>query len=94
VIQSAAEDIVQSEVGAGDFDEVPDPDAFAVVVDVDDSALPLAAGTAALVSPSDDDEEPLSAPDEPESADPSSPFDDAPDRVAARWSFLAQPVPR
>jgi hypothetical protein len=96
VIQSAAEGIGQSEVGAGDFDEVPDPDAFAVdvVVDVDDSAFSLAAGTAALVSPSDDDDGPLSAPDEPESADPSSPFDDAPDRIAARWSFLAQPVPR
>jgi len=96
VIQSAAEGIGQSEVGAGGFDDGPDACALAVDVDDDvddDSAFPLAAGTAVLVSPSDD-EDALSAPDEPESPDPSSPFEDAPDLIAARRSFLAQPVPR
>jgi hypothetical protein len=111
VIQSAAEGIGQSEVRDGGFDEAPDPDGLAL--DVDDSAFPLAAGTGALLSPSEDEDgalsapdepesdepesapdEPESAPDEPESDDPSSPFDDAPDLIAARRSFLAQPVPR
>jgi hypothetical protein len=104
VIQSAAEGIDQSEVRAGGFDEAPAPDAVAVELDVEDSVFPLAAGTAVLPSRSDDEDEalsapdaPLSAPDAPESAesdDPSSPFDDAPDLIAARRSFLAQPVPR
>jgi len=94
VIQSAAEGIGQSEVGAGGFDELPDPAGLAVAVDVDDSPFPVAAGTVALVSPSYDEAGVLSAPDEPESADPSSPLDDAPVLIAARRSFLAQPVPR
>jgi hypothetical protein len=49
---------------------VPDPDALAV--DDDDSAFPLAAGTGAALSPSDDEDGALSAPEEPESDEPES----------------------
>jgi len=98
VIQSAAEGIGQSEVRAGGFVEAPGSAVFAVAVavdvDVDDSVFPLPAGMAAPVSPSEDEAAALSASDEPDSADPSSFFDDAPDLIAARRSFLAQPVPR
>jgi hypothetical protein len=93
VIQSAAEGIGQSRLDAGGFDELPDLAGVAVAFDVDDSPLPVAAGTAVL-SPSDDEAAALSATDEPDSADPSSPFEDAPVLIAARRSFLAQPVPR
>jgi len=94
VIQSAAEGIGQSELDAGGFDELPDPGGVAVAVGEDDSPFPAAAGTAVPVSPSDDEAGDLSAPVEPESADPSSPLDDPPVLIAARRSFLAQPVPR
>jgi hypothetical protein len=91
VIQSAAEGIAQSDVRAGGFEDVPDLDGLGVPVD--DSPVPAAAGTAGDDSPSEDDD-PLSESDDPDSLPLSSPRDDELDLIAARRSFLAQPVPR
>jgi hypothetical protein len=95
VIQSAAEGIGQSEVVAGALVDAPGFDGFDGPLD--ESPVPVAAGTDGS-TPSDDDPEPadeaFSDVDGPPSEAPSSalPWDE-PDLTAVRRSRLAHPDP-